>query len=176
MSEYLPCSYQEMGDELSSLGCDMNASEMHALMSAWLCLHDPGDESWWHQLFPDMKVTYLMRQVFMTIADQLSSDEFVYELLLPEDDVELSERGVALADWCSAFLSGVGLSKSKKIFSAELQEGLEDLVEITKLDYASLESAEENEASLMEINEFVKTVVMMTYWEMKEKRGMDSLH
>jgi uncharacterized protein YgfB (UPF0149 family) len=176
MSEHLPCGYEEIERELVSAGSDMNAAEMHGLMTGWLCQHNENDESWPKKLFPEIQVTAMIKDVFAAIAEQLASDEFVFELLLPEEEASLGERGAAVADWCSAFMSGIGMAEVKKEYSKDLEEGFHDLIEVTKLDYSELEDSEENEVALTEISEFVKTVVMMTYWEVREKLSKDALH
>jgi len=169
MTENVRFNYQQIEQELLNANSTMHAAEMHGMMAAWLCQHMTNAD-WQRELFPEICVTDLMDQVFSVTEKQLNENNFAFELLLPAEEVELKERGAALADWCAAFLAGIGIGGlALDTFSFELQEGINDLLEITKLDYADLEDAEENEAAFMELNEFVKAVVMMAYIEMHKK-------
>ena len=61
---------------------------------------------------PDEDRTLLLR-LFEQTRDLLGSDEFEFDLFLPEDEALLGERLEALSSWCQGFLFGVGSSYSE---------------------------------------------------------------
>ena len=87
---------------------------------------------------------------------------------LPDDDEELFVRVQALAEWSQGFLVGfgTGVKANELEFSEEAQELLRDLVEISKLgpDRDQVPE-EEDEVALNELEEYVRTAVMMLYSE-----------
>jgi uncharacterized protein YgfB (UPF0149 family) len=83
-------------------------------------------------------------------------------------------RVQALAEWCQGFLVGfgTGVKANELEFSDEAQEVLRDLVEISKVDPDREETPEEeDEVALNELEEYVRTAVMMLYSEFVLKRA-----
>ena len=97
----------------------------------------------------------------------LAQAELRFELLLPEDLRELSERADALTQWCSGFLGGLGLGgfNQEKSLSKEAREGLRDLERIARTEIELDDDAEGNETALMELAEFAKITALMLYLE-----------
>jgi uncharacterized protein YgfB (UPF0149 family) len=89
-----------------------------------------------------------------------------FEILLPEDTVTLEERATALYDWVRGFLFALGLLGVKEAdLSRQAREVLNDFTQLTHLDLDALDDAEENEAALAEITEFVRVAAMLLYQE-----------
>jgi len=93
-------------------------------------------------------------------------DSFRYDLFLPGDDVELSQQLEAIRAWCEGFLFGIGYSRSESTWPGETAEIMKDIVEFTKLDSElddemDEEEKNENEAALIEIQEYLRVAVMM---------------
>ena len=97
----------------------------------------------------------------------LAQAELRFELLLPDDLRELSERADALTQWCSGFLGGLGLGgfNQEKSLSKEAREGLRDLERIARTEIELDDDAEGNETALMELAEFAKITALMLYLE-----------
>ncbi|MDD6178146.1 MAG: UPF0149 family protein [Ruminobacter sp.] len=87
------------------------------------------------------------------------------ELLIPNDEAHISNRMSALIEYVSSFLTGFG-SKIKNIkeLSSDLQEALNDLIDITKLDPETLES-NDAQRDLMIIESHVVLVAQMCFEE-----------
>ena len=96
----------------------------------------------------------------------LESIDLEFEMLLPDDDDEISIRVEALGGWCQSFLSGFGLygKHTDASLSAEAKETLNDLGQIAQIS-ADLEDLDENENDLMEVQEYVRMAVLMLFTE-----------
>ncbi len=64
---------------------------------------------------------------------------------LPQDNAPLPDRLEALADWCAAFVSTLGVVGKLQAPDEEDQEILSDLIAISQLDSDSVDSAEDAE-------------------------------
>ena len=97
----------------------------------------------------------------------LAQAEMRFELLLPDDLRDLSERSDALTQWCSGFLGGLGLGgfNQEKKLSKEAREGLRDLERIARTEIELDDDLEGNETALMELAEFAKITALMLYLE-----------
>lgn len=84
-------------------------------------------------------------------------------LLLPDGIAADPARVSAVRDWCQGFLFGFGLG-GKAVsarLSAEARELLHDFAEFTRLNTDDVENSAENQAALMEIEEYVRMGVML---------------
>ncbi|MCV6588797.1 MAG: UPF0149 family protein [Marinobacterium sp.] len=97
---------------------------------------------------------------------QLQSTDMSFQLLLPDDDSELSERVTMLGAWCTGFLSGFGLqgAHSNTTLSKETRETLKDLGQIAQIE-SDIEDNDENEADMMEVQEYVRMACLMLFTE-----------
>lgn len=96
----------------------------------------------------------------------LESMDLEFQLLLPDDDEEISLRAESLGAWCQSFLSGFGLygKHTDKSLSQEAKETLNDLGQIAQIS-SDLEELDENESDLMEVQEYVRMAVLMLFTE-----------
>ena len=69
---------------------------------------------------------------------QLADEDMGFSLWLPNDEEMLEERTMALAQWCSGFLAGLGSSgdEALKAMSDDANEALKDLQQISTADVA----------------------------------------
>ncbi len=110
------------------------------------------------------KVTLV--NLYSATCNALESLDLDFELLLPDDDNEISVRAESLGRWCQSFLSGFGLygKHTDKSLSQEAKETLNDLGQIAQIS-SELEEMDENEADLMEVQEYVRMAVLMLFTE-----------
>ena len=68
-------------------------------------------------------------------------------LWLPSDDETLEERTMALSQWCSGFLAGVGSSGDDVLetLSDDGKEALKDLQQVSLADVTDTDQSEEDE-------------------------------
>lgn len=104
--------------------------------------------------------------LYQCTLTQFESPDFNFELLLPDDDELLAQRAEALGSWCSGFLSGFGLhSGCQPELSTEAQEGIRDLAHIAQIAADSDVDSEEDEADLMEVQEYVRMAALLIFSE-----------
>lgn len=152
-----------------------SAAEVHGIASALLCLDaTSGAGDWMNEaisrdadLLEDDKL--LLINLFEHTKTLLESDEFLFDLFLPEEDEGIEDRAIAFTQWCEGFLFGMGRIQSKSKWPEEIDEILSDMVELTKMDTGLEEGDEEAEAALMEVQEYLRAAVMLIYTELNTK-------
>jgi hypothetical protein len=122
--------------------------------------------------------------VFITEAlDQLYDQEMSFAPLVP--DIEpMSIRVEAIADWCGGFLAGfaAGLNSARDELPLDVQEIIRDIAALSGMDSADYsdedaldsEEVEENEASLMEIYEYLRVSVVLIMALMDEHQAQQA--
>ncbi|MDP1520637.1 UPF0149 family protein [Porticoccus litoralis] len=99
---------------------------------------------------------------------QICSDGFEFQPLLPEDDMELNQRLEALGDWCQGFLYGLGNSSisGETELAADIADALRDLAAISQIGMLEDEEDQEDEVSYTELVEYVRVAVLLIYAEL----------
>jgi len=152
-----------------------SAAEVHGIASALLCLDATSDAGDWMNeaisrdadLLEDDKL--LLINLFEHTKTLLESDEFLFDLFLPEEEEGIEDRAIALTQWCEGFLFGMGRIESSSKWPEEIDEILSDMVELTKMDTGLEDENEESEAALMEVQEYLRAAVMLIYTELNSK-------
>ena len=97
--------------------------------------------------------------------DAFHAQDLEFHPLMPDDDEPMAARLGGLAAWCAGFLSGFGavVTSSVNALPDEVGEALRDYASISGIDEEEVEN-EQNEASFMELYEYVRisAVLMMT--------------
>lgn len=100
-----------------------------------------------------------------TVA-QLEDEYLGFQLWLPDDEEPLEERTIALAQWCSGFLAGLGSGGQLDALSDDAREAIEDLQQIARAEMSAGADPredgdmEEDEAAYAEIVEYVRVVAL----------------
>lgn len=168
-------NYQELSSQLEDWAGISSCSEIHGLISGLASVGLGRDyaqlESIIMRHVDESTRTEAaqkgLHNMHKTVMDQLETTEFAFETLIPEDDEELYVRVEALGQWCQGFLVGFGTGvKSDELnFSVEAQEALRDLVEISNVTQDQDDETEDQEVALTELEEYVRTAVMLLYSE-----------
>ena len=144
---------------------DLSAAEAHGLATGMLCVSDQTESTYWlTELLQNATQTSsndedILIRLFEETRRLLASDEFDFDLFLPEDDVILTDRVEALTNWCRGFLFGVGSVATVTNWSKETREILKDITEFTKLDIEV--EGEEDERDFVEITEFLRSAILL---------------
>jgi uncharacterized protein YgfB (UPF0149 family) len=153
---------------------ELSAAEAHGMATGMLCINEKADSAYWltellHNVSPliDEDKNLLVR-LFEETRRLLASDEFEFDLLLPEEDASLIEQVGGLKNWCRGFLFGVGSSASASNWSKEVREIMKDITEFTRLD-VNVEG-EEDERAFVEIIEYLRSAVLL----LRDELGNDS--
>ncbi|OQW95641.1 MAG: hypothetical protein BWK79_01760 [Beggiatoa sp. IS2] len=175
--------YQPLNQSLQNAHALMKISEVHGLLCGLLCTsQNISEKQWLDHLFDEndgenLLIQNCQKQLFLLkeyTASQLSSDEYPFNLLLPEDDSSLIERTQALAEWCQGFLLGLGLTLINQLkLTAELEEFIKDMISISHLAPPEQES-EEDETAYAELIEYIRVGILMLYQELMTMES--SLH
>lgn len=106
---------------------------------------------------------------------QLADSDLGLSLWLPSDDEMLEERTMALAQWCSGFLGGLGSGGQDqlKAMSDEANEALKDLQQISMAEVVDTSESEEDENAFVEIVEYIRVVVLMIREDLSENVEQD---
>lgn len=159
--------YRTVSSVLEKYDADMGAAEAHGMAVGMLCVELKADvANWLHELITDQNDLFdedktLLADLFERSRELLDpeTEDFSFDLLLPDEDELLSEQVEALRHWCQGFLFGVGYAHTAAEWPGDSAEVMRDLIELTKID--SDVEGEEDEAALMEIHEYVRAAVLI---------------
>jgi len=172
--------FETIERQLGAAKVDLNPAETQGLLCGLLC-HSKGDARgiWLNELLEEdlpsaslKKLQTVLDKIYSRTNEAMNDQEFGFEPLLPHDKCSISERSQALSSWCQGFLYGLGLSAKsiEKKLSDLGQEALRDLTEITRMDTELVEESDENEAAYVELQEFLRVVVMTIYTDLAMQR------
>ncbi len=151
---------------------ELTAAEAHGMATGMLCVNEQAESaSWLVELMRNGNSvldenTYALVRLFEETRRLLASEEFEFDLFLPEDDASLNEMVEALKSWCRGFLFGVSSASN---WSKDSREILKDIAEFTKLDADA--EGEEDESAFMEITEYLRSAVMLLRYELSNGIG-----
>ncbi len=155
---------------------ELSAAEVHGMATAMLCINEHTDSSSWlnevkansTKSSNNSNDTTLVR-LFEETQKLLNSDDYEYDLFLPDDDYHLSDQTEALKNWCRGFLYSMGAASSSTPYSEDILEILKDISEFTKLD--SNVEGEEDEAAFVELTEYLRSAVFLLKAEMMQNNN-----
>lgn len=165
MSDSLP-SFSAVAEQIAALALAVDPSELHGSLVALRCGH-PMRSNWLAEAMSDDSVALPPDGSALALLDavtveQLGETDFGLELLLPDDDAPVSERGEALVAWCRGFLGGVGLAGIEPKLGEEAREALGDVARIAESD-VSYDDPEADEEALAELEEFVRVAALLIH-------------
>lgn len=162
-------SYSQLDKTLRKLGAHLSAAETHGLLTGMLSLDElqPDAENFRKTLLqnldcdqPNKSQWHILETTSSKIAADLAGLDCDFNMLLPGDQSDLTERIDALGFWCRGYLSGLGLAgiTPEHLSNDSIKELVHDLSQIA---HASIEvdASEEDEANYVELVEFVRVAV-----------------
>lgn len=171
--------YDVVNDALARVECEQDAAEQHGQLCALFCLIESiTPEQWLEIALPKgekgnalaAETRGILTEIYDATVQTMDADDFDFQLLLPDDDAMLSTRLQAVSHWCQGFLMGVthaGIADIEKLPS-NLPEIIRDFVEISRAESFEIENSEEDEASFVEISEFVRMGTLLFRVEFKQ--------
>ena len=164
--------YTAFATLLSSNGHPVSPAELHGLLLGRSCAGAGFDVEGWladaaHllEVDPADNVRNALIGLQEMVKGELTGEEVTVVLLLPTDDAPLTERAIALGEWCKGFLYGFGLNSAGLSLSVEAKEVLGDLDAISQVQDA-LEESEDGETDYMEVMEYLRVAPMLLYTEL----------
>jgi len=156
--------YQTINEVLERQNSDLVAAEAHGLAVGMLSKSSSADAAkWLWELVGNRPIAPADETLLLNLFAQTrqilhdESDEFAFDLFLPDDDEPLSEQAEAIRYWCLGFLFGVGSSHAGSNWPGEAGELIRDIIELTKID--SHVEDEEDANALVEIHEYLRAAV-----------------
>ena len=160
---------------LTSEDVKYHASELHGVLTGLVCagfeFEDQGYVAMLHDLFNDgdgfpTSVKAALKQMYSELWTSILDDSYSFNLLLPDDDDTMVERGHALSVWVQGFNLGFGLQqKDSPVVSKDVKEVLTDFVEIANLS-DEMEEDEDTEQAYFEISEYVRISALLCFSEL----------
>ena len=151
-----------------AVGADINEADW--LDQAWELIDgvEPGTQ----------EDNQLLRELLANTQAVFAEGSLDGELLVPDDDVELSQRVECLGYWCQGFLAGFTLAAKQKqadqgqqAYSKEVSEALSDMAAIAQIGLTDDEGGEEqSENDFFEVLEYVRLSAMNIYFECLPKQ------
>ncbi|WP_428353282.1 UPF0149 family protein [Methyloprofundus sp.] len=176
-------SYSDLNSIILQKDAADSVAEVHGIAVAMLCMNKNTEVSDWineafsegPSLLEEDKVE--LNNLFEQTRELMTSDEFVFDLYLPDEDEAVSIRCTALIQWCQGFLFGMGRVQTNSEWPGEVDEVLKDMIEFTKLDTDIAEDeAEEAENDLVEIQEYLRAAVMLIRSELHPAVENNTVH
>lgn len=166
-------SYHQLEQRMQRGDIPISTAQAHGSMTGLFCI-DPSVNYrfWFENLFEggesgrslEDDCVDLLSALFDSTLSDVYSDDFCFELFLPDDDLPLSDRAIALSEWCEGFLYGLGYKAGKREWPGDCSELLRDIVEISRLDPAA--EGETDEAALSELTEYIRMGVYLIRMEL----------
>ena len=161
--------YAELTTELADREAGIDAAELHGALCGWLAGGGARDRDGWlasvmaDPLLSSPAAGDVLDRLYHATVEQLESSDFEFELLLPDDDRPVDERGDALLAWGRGFLGGFGLAAGEAPpLSGESTEAIADLARITASEL-TYDDPDADEEALGEVAEFVRVAVMLVH-------------
>jgi len=170
MSELDLPSYAGIGAELHRLQLGVDAAELHGSLCGYLSGGGPALSrvNWLGAMLADpdtveVAADSLIDRLYQVTTQQLESPDFGFDLLLPDGEQPVAERGEALLSWCRGFLGGFGLAAgAKPPLSEESQDALADMSRIAASDL-SYDDPESDEEALEEVSEVIRVAALLLH-------------
>jgi uncharacterized protein YgfB (UPF0149 family) len=176
----LTVTYDELEAALAAADAPAGAAEAHgALCGALAAVAGFAAADWLDELLPQagasaerLRSRNLLETVFGETAEALAGEDMDFEPILPADEEPLEQRVAALAEWCAAFLAGLGTGDlpPPAELPTEMTDVLRDFGEISRAAVDGTETPESNEVSYAELVEYVRVGVQLTYEELAPHR------
>lgn len=177
--------YNAFATLLSTSGHPVSPAELHGLLLGRSCAGAGFEADSWlvdaAELLegePQDNVRNALIGLQEMVKGELTSDDMTVVLLLPTDDAPLTERAIALGQWCQGFLAGFGLTYRANALSVEATEVLQDLAAIAQVQDA-LEESDDGESDYMEVMEYLRVAPLLLFTEVNkpaEPAAKPSLH
>ena len=167
----------------------LHGSELHGVLTGLICAGYSFENNDYLAMLNDVfnngealpsKLRMTIKLMFGQLWQEILDDSYSFNLLLPDDDDSLLERGHALGAWVQGFNLGFGLQQNKAAkFSDDVKEVLNDFAEIANLS-DEIEEDESTEQAYFEIAEYVRISALLCFTELgtppESKDKSETLH
>lgn len=119
-----------------------------------------------------------LRELHSATRDQLVDEELSFSLWLPHDEEPLEDRILAMGQWCTGFLAGLGSGPKGRLdtLSEDAADALRDVQQIALAEFSGESESEEDEVAFAEIEEYLRVVTLMLREDLRGPGGEDHIH
>ncbi|MDH5631742.1 MAG: UPF0149 family protein [Gammaproteobacteria bacterium] len=170
--------YGELNQALMDAGITTPASEAQGLICGVLCAAstEAAGSGWVPILLADhageegeaiKTATRMLIAIHQQLIICMQDKDFALRLVLPDEEQPVAMRLDALAEWCSGFLMGLVAGGAGDIarLPPDSAEIARDMLKITEV-VAAEEAGEDDEESLMQLEEYVRLGALAIYDEL----------
>ncbi|WP_371373489.1 UPF0149 family protein [Thalassotalea aquiviva] len=178
MSTHNSLTFADVQANFGGENFQAHASEIHGLLSGLVCAGYPFEDDAYLAVINDLfnngeglskSLKGFIKSLFGEIWQSIVDQDYSFQLLLPDDDESMEERGTALSSWVQGFNLGFGLEqKENKKLSEDISEIIKDFAEIANLS-DELDEDEETEQAYFEILEYVRISSLLCFTELGKK-------
>ena len=169
-------NFRELDNLLIDARAGSRAAECHGFLCGYFCVNrQPQEDTFKKYLLADTMDEDMFARCYKKIVElaeevnnRISADDYSLQLMLPDDNSSIGERGAALIQWCEGFLSGLGIGglTGLDLLSIESREVIEDLYKICRLDVDDMgDEGEEEESAFTELTEYVRMGAILLHEE-----------
>ena len=163
-------TYKELSVAIEEGGLAFPAAQLHGLLCGILCSPPKATHAWSTLLDKGqegLKEKAIFQALYATTEYQLQDLLLKFQLLVPEDTEIFQIRAEALTTWVQGFLTGLKLVEISIVNREkdEVTEIINDLIEISNLDYENVTVDEENATAFAELEEYIRIAVISIYLE-----------
>jgi uncharacterized protein YgfB (UPF0149 family) len=163
--------YQDLDQKLKSSEWNSGASEAHGLLTGLACRgvgsREIGNKMYLFQISGAEEIG-MLEGMFEMIVRDLESPQFVFNILIPGDDVSTMQIAEEISNWCEGYLQGFFHDGDSLLgeSSDSVQELVKDITDIGGLNLDTVEESSTGESSLVEIEEYLRVGVQLIYDEL----------
>ena len=162
--------HAEVSAQIAQLRLGVDAAELHGSLCGYLSGggETAGRGDWLGRVMAEPEPEAVARdsaldRLYLATEALLESPDFGFDLLLPDEERPVGERGDALLGWCRGFLGGFGLAAgSDPPLSEDGADALKDLARMAASEL-SYEDPEGDEEALAEVAEFVRVAALLLH-------------
>ena len=180
-------NYSQFESTLQKGNADYLPAESQAIACGMLVVNISADKLKWVQLLvgdidPNDSAQHTaiaeLGQLFDLVKQQLQDSNLAFDLLLPDDNVALTERVKAIQEWCSGFLLGISLAgvQDQRSLPEDTRDLLADFTEIGTSGDFDLDDENESEEALAEIVEYIRMGVLLINEEFQPLKQSSLIH
>jgi len=178
-------NHDELDAALKRCGATWDAGQAHGLLCSRLAiLGTDAGIGWLDQVLEGSNPDDALRRECESMLDalyaythrQLADRQSEFEPLLPDDSDSTIVRADAIARWCEGFLHGLVSGSpderlKERLASDPLSDIIKDMLQITRATVDEDLDDETNESAYIELVEYLRVAVQLTYEELAEFRS-----
>lgn len=175
--------YEAFEEALSLMQTELSPAEFQGIALGLLAWNNPSRaaQEWSSLLIQEgVHACYPLEVLFESAWQGLKETHYALKLYLPCDESPLSLRTLAISQWCRGFMFGLGLMgfDSRMLSNGLINEALQDISQIVKIETHSNEASKESERDFFELVEYLRMTTLLIYSEISnsDRNGGHSAH